>query len=1324
MKRILWLTAALCLTASSAFAYDTPGAGNPIIPGYFADPTVKKFGDTYYIYATTDGNGGGFGPSQVWVSKDFVNWTIMPMNWPTTHYIWAPDVMHHSDGKYYMYYCVPCMVFCGVGETPRGPWRNLLGEGRELIPDRFVKNAITLDGQSFTDDDGRVYLYWGTWGIYKGFGCGTGRLAPDMMSFDTTRLIVNTEAEEFFEAPFVIKKDGVYYFTYSSGSCHTETYRVQYATSTTGPMGPYRTAPGNPILATNADSTIHGPGHHSILKEGDSYYIVYHRHDIPQSTRGMHRQIAADRLEFGPGNTIRPIEAGHQGIGFLQPSTNPFENLAFGKEVRASSWYNESFRPEYAVDDNNATLWRPKTSGLEWLEIDLGKVCPVERIWIQFEYATSYYQYITETSIDGKEWHSFADKSDNRQSGSPMVDYGHAEARYVRIFICGNEKNGLSGAIWNLKVFGGYQTDPPQRLAVLSSADLAQDNGFISNRHGMLAGQWETTGGPLCISETDGRKALQLEPKSTLSLAASAFANPQEYTLSYKIFSTRAETLRRIVFWGQRQTLAKSLPTGKDSPAWHDVAYVSDGKTVKLYLDGTLNASFREKPSAAGPRLELRSGQKRLTLTDLRLYNWCLEPAELQYDSQQSVSAPEPESALPHQGLLFDLCADNYRLNSQPDTLDTFLSEGNPVNVELRQGRKAFCFDGRQRYVRHIPLPKTLVGSPAYSIEAWVLNPSQAPEECILDLVNNFEELGRIGFGNGFHPESGTVNHNGSFENIGLPGYPADGSWQHWAVSYDGYKEKVFLNGELVFSKDIVLILPPAQESLLGMAASGESPFSGYLHRICAYDRALSEDEVYYHSLDKGESDILWLLDASQFGSDWTDEGRWGGKAAVTEDHQGLVCSHLGRQALCRSVEVQDVHPKDLPGCLVLDFALAKKNRKARQLLAAEGMNLSVSSDGIQLNGIKLPSTALIPGQWHEIVVVPEDIWKVYLDAELIASLELPSPAFGNCLILGDQDLFLTRMEFNAHCPAAGQLKENLRNLRCNALSARHFSLQGTALSPSLVRLEVLEDGHSLTDGSLLFRYGPGAWTNQPETNLSLKENGQEFKVEIIDRQGNLRDDIPPVKISVQPESFVHYGPSLQSSDWDGMLCGEKARPYVEIVSDSNGFSLGSANGDFVQEPEANGPLLYREVCGDFLMNVHIADLTGREHFSTPGYNEGGLMVLCSEEDGSQTLLQLGAFPLFNCGNMFTCVTADGRFQYNNSLGWQFNPYLQIQRHGDCFHFRTSPDGKTWEEMPNSPVLRPEWRGKALKAGVYQVTYTDSRASFRFDGFDLWVPKQ
>ena len=107
----LFVTAAAAVPQTGAAqkaAYNTPGAGNPILPGYFADPTIKKFGDTYYIYATTDGSGAGFGPAQLWCSKDFKNWTLMPMNWPDSHWIWAPDVMQNeADGKYYYLYCQP-----------------------------------------------------------------------------------------------------------------------------------------------------------------------------------------------------------------------------------------------------------------------------------------------------------------------------------------------------------------------------------------------------------------------------------------------------------------------------------------------------------------------------------------------------------------------------------------------------------------------------------------------------------------------------------------------------------------------------------------------------------------------------------------------------------------------------------------------------------------------------------------------------------------------------------------------------------------------------------------------------------------------------------------------------------------------------------------------------------------------------------------------------------------------------------------------------------------------------------------------------------------
>jgi hypothetical protein len=441
--------------------WNAPGAGNPFIPGYFADPTIRKFGDTYYLYATTDGTGNGYGPAQVWVSKDFVNWKNIIMNWPTTEVVWAPDVMQAPDGTYRYFYCEPCVLHEGIGDSPIGPWKNVLGKtDAVLVPDRFVHNAITLDGQTFVDDDGSTYLYFGTWGIYKGFGCGVARLNGNLKSFAEKKLIPNTEITDFFEAPYVFKKNGIYYFTYSSGSCHDDTYRVQYATSTAGPMGPYEYK--GCILKTNEDQTVHGPGHHSILEHDGKYYIIYHRHNLPRSVHGFNRQVCMDELKFDSNGNILPVVPTHHS-----PLTSQFsplssqKNLAFGAKVTASSYYDEWFKPEYAVDDNNATLWKAANTNWgngkhqdEWLQIDLGKVKKFSEVWTQFEYATFFYQYKVETSLDGKHWTLFADRTNNTMQGSPMIDKSQTiKARYLRITITDTQKNGHMPAIWNVKVW-------------------------------------------------------------------------------------------------------------------------------------------------------------------------------------------------------------------------------------------------------------------------------------------------------------------------------------------------------------------------------------------------------------------------------------------------------------------------------------------------------------------------------------------------------------------------------------------------------------------------------------------------------------------------------------------------------------------------------------------------------------------------------------------------------------------------------------------------------------------------------------------------------
>ena len=471
------------LASAQPMVYNASSAGNPFIPGYFADPTIRKFGDTYYLYATTDGTGNGYGPAQVWVSKDFQNWKNIVMNWPTTEVVWAPDVVQQPNGSFRYYYCEPCNINIGESTSPIGPWENILGkEDAVMVPDRYVHNVITLDPQLFRDDDGSEYLYFTTWGIYKGFGCGVAKLNSGYLNhrdmnqdarhwnenapfpiaadefFSEKRLIPNTELKDIFEAPYVFKHHGVYYFTYSSGSCHDHTYRVQYATSTVGPMGPFEYK--GCILETNADQTVHGPGHHSIFEKDGKYYIVYHRHNLPRSVHGFNRQVCIDEMKFDSNGNILPVVPTHDAQGVDLFKTHTSKNLALNAKVTASSYYDDWFRPEYAVDDNNATLWKARNSNWgrgshqdEWLQIDLGKPMKFNEVWTQFEYTTFFYQYKIETSLDGKRWTLYTDRTSNTMQGSPMIDKVAAKARYLRITITDTQKNGHMPAIWNIKVW-------------------------------------------------------------------------------------------------------------------------------------------------------------------------------------------------------------------------------------------------------------------------------------------------------------------------------------------------------------------------------------------------------------------------------------------------------------------------------------------------------------------------------------------------------------------------------------------------------------------------------------------------------------------------------------------------------------------------------------------------------------------------------------------------------------------------------------------------------------------------------------------------------
>ncbi len=654
--KLLALTLMLGGTFCSVNAKDKPSTnktGNPLLPGYFADPSVKKFGDTYYIYATTDGIKLASGTPQVWVSKDFTNWYNYELKLQIPEGLnncWAPDVFQATNGKYY-YFMGNCEAGCNiygyVSDSPMGPFTPI-NEGKAVIPAGTSKKDLpALDAQYLVDDDGSVYSYFGTWCTSFG-GMGFAKIDPkDMHTIQKTGFIPIAQIPQAFEAAYPIKRNGKYILMYSSGDCRLSSYAVHYSVSDS-PEGPFRPGKNSPILVTNNDGTIDGPGHHSILKEGNDYYIVYHRHDNPHSTNGEFRQVCVDKLVFSDDETIEKVVPTHSGIGALGTNQATMTDLAYQAKVSASSYYHllaqktrysngdydYKYSPENAVDNNNGTLWKAASADMpQSLTIDLGKAKAVKRVMTQFEYPTFYYEYKIEVSTDNVNWSIFSDQTNNRRCGSPMIDDNDMKARYVRLTVTGTEKSGMLAAVWNIKVYDKlFEVPAFQNMPKANAPGATSTKSLLVNldantlnygtvyspipNRGTLAGKFEINGAP-SVEWIDSVKAIGFNGESFLKLTKKAPASldwNSPYTVSAWVYNPEIGPGECLMTWTSRENMLQSsysalmygnghygavahgdgavdLPY-KEVPAkgkWHHIVLTFDGMLENIYVDGKLN---------------------------------------------------------------------------------------------------------------------------------------------------------------------------------------------------------------------------------------------------------------------------------------------------------------------------------------------------------------------------------------------------------------------------------------------------------------------------------------------------------------------------------------------------------------------------------------------------------------------------------------------------------------------------------------------------------------------------------------------------------------
>ena len=269
------------------------------------DPYVFRFDGTYYMYCSTKNNMDGV---RAWKSSDLIHWNkcnpdgltvegeqVLPSGYvsmdPTINGAYAPEV-YYFNGTFYMYSSPKGKGhYVYTSASPEGPFVR--------ATDNF---GMSIDGSVFIDDDESMYFL-----SANGGGIAI-RTMKDMKSFDVTSpdyrsvVLPNTDIGGWTEGPMLIKRDGIYYMTYTGSNVLSEGYRVSYSTEFDGKPLATRSAFTKGVdlpmlLEVNEEENFKGLGHSSTVlgPDLDSYYIVYHTLKVPA---GPYRSMAIDRLVF------------------------------------------------------------------------------------------------------------------------------------------------------------------------------------------------------------------------------------------------------------------------------------------------------------------------------------------------------------------------------------------------------------------------------------------------------------------------------------------------------------------------------------------------------------------------------------------------------------------------------------------------------------------------------------------------------------------------------------------------------------------------------------------------------------------------------------------------------------------------------------------------------------------------------------------------------------------------------------------------------------------------------------------------------------------
>lgn len=242
--------------------------------------------------------------------------------------LWAPDCAF-KNGKYYLYF--PARDKDGIfrigvaeGDSPEGPFK---------ADPEPIKGSYSIDPATFVDDDGSAYMYFGgLWGgqlqCYQKGNCvfdgawqgpqepsGPGKFAlgprvakmtDDMHRFEEEvqeiqiidpdtkeRIAADDHDRRFFEAAWMHKYNGKYYFSYSTGDTHYLCYAIGDS-----PYGPFEY--GGRML----EPVLGWTTHHSVVEFKGKWYLFYHDCELSKGVDHL-RSVKYREIHYDDNGKIK-----------------------------------------------------------------------------------------------------------------------------------------------------------------------------------------------------------------------------------------------------------------------------------------------------------------------------------------------------------------------------------------------------------------------------------------------------------------------------------------------------------------------------------------------------------------------------------------------------------------------------------------------------------------------------------------------------------------------------------------------------------------------------------------------------------------------------------------------------------------------------------------------------------------------------------------------------------------------------------------------------------------------------------------------------------